>query len=60
MNKFKTWEEVEREFNFTPEEDAELERELKKARAKIDARIKREEAKRLGKEKKLLKVKTNT
>lgn len=55
MSKFETWEEFERTLHFTPEEDAKLERELKKARAKIDARIKKEEAKKLKKEKKLLK-----
>lgn len=38
MSKFKTWEEVRREFNFTPEEEEEMRLELELIEATIQAR----------------------
>lgn len=40
MSKFKTWEEVRREFNFTPEEEEEMRLELELIEATIEARKK--------------------
>ena len=40
MSKFKTWPEIEKTFNFTPEEDAEMELEMNIIRATIEARKK--------------------
>lgn len=40
MSKFKKWEEIEEGFNFTPEEDVEMELELDIIRATIEARKK--------------------
>ena len=38
MSKFKRWEDFEREFNFTPEEDVEMELEIEIIKATIEAR----------------------
>ncbi len=38
MSKFKTWEEIRKGFNFTPEEEAEMELEMDIIRATIEAR----------------------
>lgn len=38
MSQFKKWEDIEKDFNFTPEEDAELELELELIKAAIKAR----------------------
>lgn len=38
MSKFKTWEEVRKEFNFTPEEEEEMRLELELIEATIQAR----------------------
>lgn len=35
MSKLKKWEEIEEKFNFTPEEDAEMELEMELIRATI-------------------------
>ena len=40
MSKLKKWEEIEEKFNFTPEEDAEMELEIELIRATIEARNK--------------------
>lgn len=40
MSKFKTWAEIEKSFNFTAEEDAEMELEMNIIRATIEARKK--------------------
>ena len=40
MSKFRKWEELRGEFNFTPEEEAEMEFELEIIQATIDARKK--------------------
>ena len=40
MSKFKKWEDVEKDFNFTPEETAEMELELDIIRATIEVRKK--------------------
>ena len=36
MSKFKTWEEIRKGFNFTPEEEAEMELEMDIIRATIE------------------------
>ena len=38
MNKFKTWDDIEKEFEFTEEEDMEMELELALIRATVEAR----------------------
>lgn len=38
MSKFKTWEEVEKELNITPEQQAEIDLEIEIIQATIDAR----------------------
>ncbi len=40
MGKFKTWDELEKELNFTPEEDREMELEMQIIEAAIEARKK--------------------
>ena len=40
MRKFPTWEEVEKELNFTPEEEAEIQFEMSLIKAEIEARKK--------------------
>lgn len=40
MSKLKKWEDIEKGFNFTPEEDAEMELEMELIRATIEARKK--------------------
>ena len=38
MNKFRTWDDIEKEFDFTEEEDMEMELELALIRATVEAR----------------------
>ena len=40
MSKLKKWEEIEKGFNFTPEEDAEMELEMELIKATIEASVK--------------------
>ena len=40
MSKLKKWEDIEKDFNFTPEEDAKMELELNLIKQTIDARKK--------------------
>lgn len=41
MSNFKKWEEIEKNFNFSPEEDAEMELEMEIIKATIEARKKK-------------------